>query len=234
VSLVFCFDRVRKEHGGLRPLRLASFELASPSRVALLGFDGPAAETCVNLLTGALLPDEGVVRLFDRDTSTMTEPDEWLQTLDRLGLVSVRAVLLDDLTVAQNLAMAFTLSVDPVAADVMDVVRRLAIETGVLPDQLDRRLTDVSRETAARCHLARALAADPELLVLEHANALTVPADAPAFGRDIARIAEARRLAVLALTADEVFGHAVAGRICAVDGATGQVHKQAAWRRWFT
>lgn len=227
------FERVRKEYGGLRPLRIASLRLDPGQRQAVTGMDSSAAEALVNLATGATLPDEGVVRVLGRDTSSVTDPDEWLTTLDRFGMVSVRAVLVGELTAAQNLAMAFTLSVDPIEPTVLDDVRRLAVEAGVPLDQLDRPLGALTPEVTARCHLARAMAADPAVLVLEHANALTTPADAPAFGRDIARIADGRRLAILAITADDLFARAVTPRVFALDAATGRLTPQSGWRSWF-
>jgi len=55
---------VRKNYGGLRPLRLAELTLAPGDRIAILGIDAPSAEILVNILTGATLPDEGEVRVF--------------------------------------------------------------------------------------------------------------------------------------------------------------------------
>ena len=233
MSHVIELDRVRKEFGGLRPLRIVSLQVDAAQRLALIGIDAGVAESLVNLLTGALLPDEGTVRVFGRDTSTVTDPDEWLKTLDRFGLVSMRAILMDELTLAQNLGMAFTLSIDPIAPAVMSDVRRIAVEAGVPLDQLDRPLGAATPDGRARCHLARALAAEPAVLLLEHANALTSPADAPAFGRDIARVADGRRMAVLALTADEAFARAVAPRVYVVDAATGRLASRSGWRQWF-
>jgi hypothetical protein len=69
--------------------------------------------------------------------------------------------------------------------------------------------------------------------VLEHANALTMPADAQAFGRDVARVARERRLGVLAMTADEAFGDAVADKVFSLDQATGRLIARSGWRRFF-
>src|SRR5207244_2048884 len=78
--------------------------------VALVGLDPIASEVFVNLLTGATLPESGDVRVFGRPTSAIADSDDWLATVDRFGIVSERAVLLDQLTILQNLAMPFTLS----------------------------------------------------------------------------------------------------------------------------
>jgi ABC-type transporter Mla maintaining outer membrane lipid asymmetry ATPase subunit MlaF len=226
-------ERLRKQYGGLRPLRVEALQVGDAERVAVLGIDAPAAETLVSLLTGATLPDEGVVRLFGRDTATITDAGDWFEMLDRVGIVSTRAVLVGELTVAQNLALAFTLSVDPVSDEVMADVRRLAIEAGVPPGDLDGPLGAVAKETLARCHLAKAVALNPSLLLVEHANALTSPADAPAFGRDIARVADGRRAAVLAMTADDMFARAVGRRVLSLDAPTGRLVSQSGWRSWF-
>jgi ABC-type transporter Mla maintaining outer membrane lipid asymmetry ATPase subunit MlaF len=226
-------DRVRKDTGGLCPLRIDSVHVGPGQRVAIIGIDAAGGEILLGLLTGAVLPDEGLVRVLGRDTSTIADADDWMLQLDRFGVVSSSAVLLDDLMVAQNIALAFTLSVDPISGTVMNDVRRLAVEAGVSLAVLDQPLCAVAVEDRARCHLARALAADPLVLFLERADALTTPADAQAFGRDIARAATGRHLAVLAVTADEAFAHAVAGKVLAVDPSTGRLASMPGWRRWF-
>jgi ABC-type lipoprotein export system ATPase subunit len=198
----------------------------------VVGIDGPAAEILVNLLTGASLPDEGLVHLFGRATAAITDADDWLATLDHLGIVSARAVLLDDLSVAQNVATAFTLSIDPVADAVMVDVRRLAAETGIAEAQLANRVAEVSPEVKARCHLAKALALNPSLLVLEHANAIA-PAAATAFGRTMNAAARSRRLSMVVLTADQTFARAAATRVLALNPATGAFTDRSGWRKWF-
>lgn len=222
-----------KRYAGLRPLRVSSLSVAPAERVAILGLDAPAAEVFVNLLTGAALPDEGEVRLFGRPTSAITDADDWLTTLDRMGLVSPRAVMVEALTVRQAVAMAFTLSLDSVPEAVSARVLDLAQEAGLPDAALDEALVAAEPLTKARCRLARALALDPAVLVLEHANAL-VPAGADGLGRQIAALADSRRMAVIALTADPAFARAVAGRVLALDGATGGLKNVSGRRRWFT
>ena len=70
--------------------------------MALIGLDQPAAEVLINLLTGASLPDTGEVHIFGRSTAEITDSTDWLATLDRFGIVSERAALLEPMTVIQN------------------------------------------------------------------------------------------------------------------------------------
>ena len=82
---------VSKDYHGLRPLRLANLSIAAGEQVALVGFDAPGAEVFVNLVTGATLPDRGTIRLFGRPTADISDADDWLSVVDRVGIVSRRA-----------------------------------------------------------------------------------------------------------------------------------------------
>lgn len=225
---------LQKEHGGLRPLRLRSLELSPGSRLAIVGLDAASSEVLVNLLTGATLADQGTVELFGRATSSITMADDWLATLDRFGVISVRAVLLDPFTVAQNLAMAFTLSIDPIPADAVTRVEALAVEAGLSAADLALPFASAPPGVRARCHLGRALAASPDILILEHANALVPDADSESFARDIVRAAESRGAALLALTADERFARAVAPRVYRHEPGSGGLAPLTGWRRFFS
>ncbi|MCX6538697.1 MAG: ATP-binding cassette domain-containing protein [Acidobacteria bacterium] len=224
---------LEKQFGGLRPLRIANLSLRADQRVAITGIDGPGAEVLVNLVTGATLPDAGNITVFGQATSAIVNADDWLATLDRFGLVSSRAVLVDDLSLGANIATAFTLSIDPIPDRVLDDVRRLAAEVDLPADRFDARVGDLDAAFRARCHLARALASGPRVLVLEHANVLAAD-HALAFGRVIARVARSRRLPLLALTADQGFARVVAGRVLRLDPATGQLLADSRWRRWLS
>src|SRR5450759_1230548 len=120
-----------KDYRGLRPLRIAELRVAAGDHVAILGFDQASAEVFVNLATGATLPDAGEVSIFGRPTKAINDSADWLATVDRFGIVSERAVLLDALTVIQNLAMPFTLEIEPPPDEVRVRAEALAHEVGL-------------------------------------------------------------------------------------------------------
>ena len=129
---------VRKSYGGLRPLRIQSLAIAAGERVAMTGLDAAAAEMMVNLVTGASLPDEGEVRVFGRSTVDVRTAEAWLASLDAFGIVTDRAVILEGATLAQNLAMPFTLAIDPIEPETLERVVRLADECDIAPQWLDQ------------------------------------------------------------------------------------------------
>ena len=224
---------VTKEYHGLRPLRIQELDLHQGQSLALLGFDRATAEVLVNLVTDANLPDTGEVRVFGRPTHEITNADEWVSTLDRFGLISERAVLVDRFTVEQNLAMPLSLEIDDMSAVLRAQVRALADEVSLPAEVLRTPTGSLSPAFALRLRLGRALALGPRVLLAEHPNAAVGPDEAPVFAADLARIIEARGLGSLVLTADRTFASAVADEVLTLEPATGALRAASGWRRWF-
>lgn len=212
-----------KDYQSLRPLRVRELSV-EPGRVLhLTGFDAEAAEVFVHLVTGAALPDAGAVTLFGTDTRAITDAEAWLRSLDGLGLVSHRAVLVDALSVLQNVAMPLTLDVDPIAPALRPAVEALAHEAGIEEVAWDQPLGRADAETNLRVRLARAVAPNPSLVIAEHPSA-TLPRDAVGrVARDVARVAAARGAALLTLTADAGWVEAVGGDVLTLQAGTGEL-----------
>jgi ABC-type lipoprotein export system ATPase subunit len=224
---------VSKDYRGLRPLRISRLELHEGQSLALLGFDRATAEILVNLVTGAILPDAGDVRVLGRSTASITHADDWVATLDQFGLLSERAVLLDQLTVEQNLAMPLSLALDDLSDDVRARVKQLAAEVGLADTDLQKPMTALPAIALLRVRLGRALALNPRVLLAEHPNASLSREDAPTFAGDLARVVDGRRIALLVITADEPFARAVSRQVLTLQAATGEL-KRAGWRSWFS
>jgi ABC-type transporter Mla maintaining outer membrane lipid asymmetry ATPase subunit MlaF len=231
-SPVLEFAGTSKDYHGLRPLRIAELIVAARESVAILGCDRISAEVFVNLATGAILPDAGEVRVFGRATSAIADSADWLATVDHFGIVSERAVLLDQFTVVQNLAMPFTLAVEPPSDEVRAKAEQLAQEVGLPLDAWARPASELDAAGRMRVRLGRALALDPAVLLLEHVSAGLDARAAVALGAAVRAAAEGRGAAIVALTTDESFAKAVAARVLAHEPATGRLKEQGR-RRWF-
>ena len=223
---------VSKDYRALRPLRLQQLSVSASESVAIVGLDLAAAEVLVNLVTGAVLPDAGELRVFGRATSAIADADEWLAIVDRFGIVSERAVLLEGLTVIQNLAMPFTLDIEPPPDDVRARAAALAREVGLDGGAVERRVAELDSAGKLRVRLGRALALGPSLLLLEHASAALSDADAASAGRQIRSVAARRGTGILAATADERFARAVADRVLLFEASTGRLRERG-FRKWF-
>lgn len=224
---------VRKHFGGLRPLRINALQLHPAERITMRGLDAQAAEMLSLLITGAALPDEGTIVVAGRDTRDIATDTEWLVSLDLFGLVTSRAVLLDTLTLEANLALPFTLSIDPIPEEVRRAVAALADEVGLGRERLAASVHSLTAADRVRVHLARALAASPQVLILEHVTAALGPDEATALGQSLATIADDRSLAWIAISEDDAFVKALGGAVLSLEAGTGDVKPfTAAWTSW--
>jgi ABC-type branched-subunit amino acid transport system ATPase component len=227
-TAILDIDGLIKAYGGLRPLRLRRLTVAPGDRIALAGFDQATAELFVNLVTGATLPDEGTVTIFGRATSEITDSDDWLATVEHFGIVSERAVLLDQITAAQNIAMSLTLAIDPMPPEIRVQVDELSAAVGLDPAALDRPIQGTSVAVRHRIRIARALAGSPELLLVEHPRAGVADAEVGALSGDLAKVATARGIAVIVLAAGVDAARPFAPRVFALNAATGDLTEEKA------
>lgn len=212
-----------KDYQALRPLRVRDLTVAPGATITLTGLDAPAAEVFVHLVTGAALPDHGEITLFGTNTRGISDATAWLRALDRLGLVSHRAVLVDILSVIQNVAMPLTLDVDPIDPVFRPAVETLAREAGLPESTWETPLGRADAEATFRVRLARALAPGPSLLIAEHPSA-GLPRDAVSrVAADTARAAAARGAALVTLTADVAWAEAVGGEVLTLHPASGEL-----------
>jgi ABC-type lipoprotein export system ATPase subunit len=220
---------VSKDYRGLRPLRVDHLEVLAGDRVALVGFDQVSAEVLVNLVTGTALPDAGHILVFGRSTADIADASEWLAVVDGFGIVSERAVLLEGLTALQNLAMPFTLDVEPLREETRRRAGLLAEQAGLAVPLWECAVNTLSAGDKMRVRLGRALALDPKILLLEHVSAGLEAREALALAESIRTAAGRRGIAILAASADERFGRALAARVLWWEPATGRLRERRGW-----
>jgi ABC-type lipoprotein export system ATPase subunit len=223
---------VSRRHAGPLPLRLRHFVVAAGDRRVIAGLDRGAAEMFVLLVTGAALPDEGTVRIDGRDTREISTDTAWLATLDRFGIVTERAVLIDKLPIQANLALPLTLSIDPMTDLVRAQVERLADEVELARARLSAPAASLTASERLRIHLARALALDPGVLLLEHPTAtLGEASERAAFGETLRAVAERRGIGWVALSDDVEFAQRSGGERHRLVAETGELGGESLWRR---
>ncbi len=225
---------VTKDYRTLRPLRIQQLRVRAGEAIALLGLDAAMSEVLVSLITGAQLPDSGEVRTFGRLTSSVTSVDDWVADLDRFGLVSERAVLVEQFTAEQNLAMPMSLEVESLAPALRDEVRALALEVGLTGEDLNTPTAALRPSSLLRLRLGRALALRPRVLLAEHPNARLTGTELTRFAEDLGGITAARGLASLITTVDATFASDLTDQVLRYDPASGLLRPPSGWRRWFS
>ena len=222
-----------KEHGALRPLRIRELNVSPSTAMSISGIDAIGAEVFVHLVTGATLPQEGTVTLFGQDTRAIADSVAWLKSLDGIGMITARGIVIEAFSVLQNIAMSYTLDVDPIDPRVVPQAGALAREVGIAAELFDLPAGKVGREVQMRVHLARALALGPKLLIGEHPSSALPRETVAAFGADIARVAQSRGLALIVITADEVLAKAIGGQRLELVPATGELRPVGLFKKLF-
>jgi ABC-type multidrug transport system ATPase subunit len=232
-ALVHLADVV-KNYQGLRPLRVRDFRIARGQSVALFGFDKAASEVLVNLITGSSLPDSGTVRVFGRATTEIADSIDWMDLLQRFGLFSDRTVLVEQLTVEQNLALAHTLEVDTLSDQLSRQLREIAETLGIETGLLARRVEGLNALEIALARLGRAVALKPDVLLAEHPTATLDGEQRVVFAKAAAAVVARYEMAAIYVTADHAFVRAVGSDALTVRPATGELSPLSSWRRWLS
>ena len=203
---------VIKTYGGLRPLRVEDLAVAPGEVVVVQGMDESAAAVLVDLLTGTTLPDSGEVSVAGVPTASIASQEAWLAFLEQFGIVNPRVVLLDELTVLQNLAVPLTLDVDPLPEGARARARDLATLVGLPETLLDTSLAGASPLTRFRVRLGRAIAHAPAALLLEHPTLDLAPGDVRSAAGALRSVCRDGDRAVLVVSNDDSFGTALESR----------------------
>ena len=180
-------ENVVKRFGGLVAVNRVSFELYEGEILGLIGPNGAGKTTLFNCINGIYRPEEG--RIFFRDTDiTGWQPSR----LARLGMARTFQIVrpLAELTVRENVMVgaAFGEKRLPLAqaARVADEV----LEFLGLADRADQLAGSLNVAQKKRLELARALASQPRLLLLDEVLAGLNPKEVDEMVDTIRRIRE--------------------------------------------
>lgn len=152
---------IRHAYGGRTVLDLPAFAVPPASRVAIVGHNGAGKSTLLRLLAFLERPTQGTVRL---DGRAVTGRRATAAARRRVTLVEQRPVLLRG-TVRDNLA--FGLRVRGVRGTALERAVGGAAERLGLTPLLGRRRGELSDGEVQRVAVARALATDPDVLLLD-------------------------------------------------------------------
>nr|WP_246057929.1 ABC transporter ATP-binding protein [Halonotius terrestris] len=191
-------DGLSHRYGTEQAVDDVSFGLADGEIVGLLGPSGCGKTTIVQAIAGHLRPTEGRIRL--RGTDVTAKPPE----SRGVAVVFQQSTLFDHMTVAENIAYGLADDADPVA-DYLDLVS--------LTNQQAAYPAELSGGQQRRAELARALATDPDVLLLDEPLSALDRALRTEIRAEIDRIQRETGVTTLFVTHDQSDAMALADRL---------------------
>ena len=204
---------VEKTYGAQRALAAVDFEVAGGEFVALVGASGSGKTTLLKTINGLIVPDGGEVRIDGRLVSG--EPGHLLRRA--IGYVFQEVGLFPHLTVAENIAITPRLlgwdkaRMDARVDELLDLV--------ALPREMGRRFpAALSGGQRQRVGVARALAAEPRIVLMDEPFGALDPLTRDALGEDYRALHERLGLSTVMVTHDMTEALLLADRIAVVAG----------------
>jgi molybdate transport system ATP-binding protein len=194
-----------------------SFTVAPGETVALLGPNGAGKSTVLAVAAGLLYPDQGQVVLDGKVLTAVGDGGRpaWVPPHDRkIALLAQDPLLFPHLTVQENVEFA-PRSRGVRRSEARATARHWLEQVGAA-DLAERRPSQVSGGQAQRVAVARALAADPRLLLLDEPMAALDVAVTPAL-RQTLRTVLADRSVVL-VTHDALDALLLADTVAVIEG----------------
>jgi len=203
-----------------------ALEVAEGEVVALLGPNGAGKSTVLSLVAGLLAPETGRITLGP-DTLVDTANGAWVAPHRRgVALLAQEALLFPHLSATDNVAFGPRAKGLPAAAARAAARRWLAaVDATELGTRMPGRL---SGGQAQRVAVARALAAEPRLLLLDEPMAALDVAAAPALRQLLRTVLRAQRRSALLVTHDVLDALVLADRVVVLD--RGRVVEQGRTR----
>ena len=212
---------LRKRFGALPALDGVSMTVAPGEIIGIIGRSGAGKSTLIRCLNGLERPDSGTVEVLGEDLASLREAD--LRRLrGRIGMIFQHFNLLSAKTVAGNVALPLRIAGigrtkrDKRVAELLDLVG-LDGKAASYPAQL-------SGGQKQRVGIARALAADPALLLSDEATSALDPETTASILSLLRDINRQLGLTVMMITHEMSVVRAVAERVVVLE--QGQVVEQ--------
>jgi phospholipid/cholesterol/gamma-HCH transport system ATP-binding protein len=202
---------LRKAFGEQVVLDGIDLELARGETLTVLGRSGTGKSVLLKLIVGLQQPDAGSIQIGGQEIGGLPL-DRLNEIRKKLGFLFQQAALYDSLTVEENVAFPLRRHTDlperEHKARVRDLLSRMGME-----EALDKMPSEISGGMKKRVGLARALALDPEIMLLDEPTAGLDPITAAEIIDLIRQLRRAREMSAIVVTHDLRSVEALADRV---------------------
>ena len=216
------FEHVRKSYGEKTVLNDFSLAVEPGDFVTIVGASGGGKTTVLKMVNGLLTPDAGTIRVMGRDIREM----DLIQLRRNIGYAIQGSVLFPHMTVAENIAYVPNLLNKKDKARTNAAVAKWMKIVGLDEELLQRYPAELSGGQQQRVGIARALAASPEILLMDEPFGAVDEITRASLQQEITRIHRETGITVLFVTHDIAEALRLGTRVLVM--ANGEIQQYAA------
>jgi phospholipid/cholesterol/gamma-HCH transport system ATP-binding protein len=209
---VLAVEDLHKSFGSQKVLNGVSLAVKRGETLAVLGRSGTGKSVLLRIIIGLEKPDTGSVRIHGQDISGMAL-DQLGAIRTKMGFLFQHAALYDSLTVEENVAFPLQHHKREMSkSEKRDRVRELLAEVG-MEDASAKMPSDISGGMQKRVGLARALALEPDILLLDEPTAGLDPISSGEIDDLVLKLQEEHHMASIVVTHDLHSAKTIADRL---------------------
>lgn len=209
------FDDVHKAFGANQVLRGLTLEVPKGESMVIIGGSGTGKSVALKCVLGLVQPDHGLIEVDGRD-ATEGDRDAFLA---RFGMLFQGGALFDSLPVWQNVAFRLLRGeLKRPKAEAREIAVEKLRRVGLSPDVADRFPAELSGGMQKRVGLARAIAADPEIIFFDEPTTGLDPIMAGVINDLIREIVVEMGATAMTITHDMTSVRAIADRVAMLHG----------------
>ena len=202
---------LHKSFGAQVVLNGIDLTVARGETLAVLGRSGTGKSVLLKIIIGLQKPDAGSVSIHGQEI-TRLNLDKLNEIRKKMGFLFQQAALYDSLTVEENVAFPLKHNTKMPESERRDRVKELLKSVGMEGD-LKKMPSDISGGMQKRVGLARALALDPDILLLDEPTAGLDPITASEIDDLILKLHKQREMASIVVTHDLQSAKTIADRL---------------------
>ena len=158
------FENIHKSFGSNHVLRGVNFTVEPGESMVIIGGSGTGKSVLIKTVLGLVQPDKGRI-LVDGQDVTKVKRDAFLS---RFGMLFQGGALFDSMPVWQNVAFRLQRgALKRPAAEAREIAIEKLRRVGLAPEVADRFPAELSGGMQKRVSLARAIAAEPEIIFFD-------------------------------------------------------------------
>jgi phospholipid/cholesterol/gamma-HCH transport system ATP-binding protein len=209
---VIAVEDLHKSFGTQKVLNGISLTVSRGETLAVLGRSGTGKSVLLRLIIGLEKPDLGSVRIHGQDIDGLAL-DQLGEIRTKMGFLFQHAALYDSLTVEQNVAFPLQHHKKEMSkSEQSDRVRQLLEEVG-MEGALEKMPSDISGGMQKRVGLARALALEPDILLLDEPTAGLDPISSAEINDLVLKLQAEHHMASIVVTHDLHSAKTIADRL---------------------